>query len=137
MTRVALHQADMVTALMTDAVAVEVMVAMIRTVTVDLVAMIVVIVAMADVTVTTTLLVVSIVMQAAMTATAVVETTDVAAVADTLTAMTEVVIATVDGHPEMPLQLPPMATQLLAESLGSHTEVETTMRDTPVVAIDC
>jgi hypothetical protein len=47
-----------------------------------------------------------------------------------------VVIATVDAHPEMLLQLPHMVTQLLVESLGSHMEVETMMRDTPVVATD-
>jgi hypothetical protein len=48
--------------------------------------------------------------------------------ADTLIVMTVVVIATVDAHPEMLLQLPHMVTQLLVESLGSHMEVRSALR---------
>lgn len=83
----------------------------------------------------------------AMTATVVDVMTAVAAVADTLTAtivatavnvvVNVVEIAMVDAHPVMQLRQPPMVTQPLAEMLGSHTEVDTTMmRNTPIVAID-
>ena len=76
----------------------------------------------------------------AMTATVVDVMTAVAAVADTLTVTTAVnvvEIAMVDAHPVMQLRQPPMVTQPLAEMLGSHTEVDTTMmRNTPIVAID-
>jgi hypothetical protein len=137
MTRVALHQADMVTVSMIVVVVAEAMVAMIPTATVAPAEMIVAIVVTADVIVMTdTLLVELTVMPDVMIATAVAETSDVAVVEDTLIVMIEVVIATVDAHPEMLLQLPHMVTQLLVESLGSHMEVETMMRDTPVVAID-
>jgi hypothetical protein len=137
MTRVALHQADMVTVSMIVAVVVEAMVAMIPTATVAPAEMIVATVVTADVIATTdTLLVALTAMPDVMIATAVVETSDVAVVEDTLIVMIEAVIATVDAHPEMLLQLPHMVTQLLVESLGSHMEVETMMRDIPVVAID-
>jgi hypothetical protein len=141
MTRVALHQADMVTVSMIVVVVAEAMVAMIPTATVAPVEMIVVTVVTADViAMMDTLLVASTAMPDVMIATAAAETSDVAvavAVAeDILIVMSEVVIATVDAHPEMLLQLPHMVTQPLVESLGSHMEVETMMRDTPVVAID-
>jgi hypothetical protein len=137
MTRVALHQADMAIVSMIVVVAAEAMVAMILTATVAPAAMIVVTEATADVIATTdTLLVALTAMPDVTIATAAAETSDVVAVEDTLIVMREVVIATVDAHPEMLLQLPHMVTQLLVESLGSHMEVETMMRDTPVVATD-
>jgi hypothetical protein len=137
MTRVALHQADMAIVSMIVVVAAEAMVAMIPTATVAPAAMIVVTEATADVIATTdTLLVALTAMPDVTIATAAAETSDVVAVEDTLIVMREVVIATVDAHPEMLLQLPHMVTQLLVESLGSHMEVETMMRDTPVVATD-
>jgi len=113
---------------------------MILTATADLVAMIVATEVMAAVIVMmVTLPVESTAMpEAAMTAiVAVVVTTGVEAEVATQTAMTVVEIATVDAHLVMLLQQPPMATPLLAERLGSHMEVESTMkRDTPVVDID-
>jgi hypothetical protein len=137
MTRVALHLADMATVSMTVVVVAEAMVAMILTATVAPAEMIVVTEATADVIVMTdTLLVVLTAMPDVTIATAAAETSDVAVEEDTLTVMSEVVIATVDAHPEMLLPLPHMVTQLLVESLGSHMEVEMMMRDTPVVAID-
>lgn len=137
MTRVALHQADMVTASMIVVVVAEAMVAMIPTATVAPAEMIAETEATADVIVMTdTLLVALTAMLDEMIATAAVETSDVAVAVDTLIVMSEVEIATVDAHPEMLLQLPHMVTQLPVESLGSHMEVETMMRDTPVVAID-
>jgi hypothetical protein len=137
MTRVALHLADMATVSMIVVVVAEAMVAMILTAIVALAEMIVVTEATADVIVMTdTLLVVLTAMPDVTIATAAAETSDVAVEEDTLTVMSEVVIATVDAHPEMLLPLPHMVTQLLVESLGSHMEVETMMRDTPVVAID-
>lgn len=137
MTRVALHQADMVTVLMIVVVVAEAMVAMIPTATVAPAEMIVVTVATADVIVMTdTLLVALTAMPDVTIAIAAAETSDVAVAEDTLIVMSEVVIATVDAHPEMLLQLPHMVTRLLVENLGSHMEVETMMRDTPVVAID-
>jgi hypothetical protein len=137
MTRVALHLADMATVSMIVVVVAEAMVAMILTAIVAPAEMIVVTEATADVIVMTdTLLVVLTAMPDVTIATAAAETSDVAVEEDTLTVMSEVVIATVDAHPEMLLPLPHMVTQLLVESLGSHMEVETMMRDTPVVAID-
>jgi hypothetical protein len=137
MTRVALHQADMVTVSMIVVVVAEAMAAMIPIVTVAPAGMIVVTEATADVIVMTdTLLEVSTAMPDVTIAIAAAETSDVAVEADTLIVMTVVVIATVDAHPEMLLPLPHMVTQLLVESPGSHMEVETMMRDTPVVAID-
>jgi hypothetical protein len=137
MTREALHQADMVTVSMIVVVVAEAMVAMIPTAIVDPAEMIVVTVATADVIVMTdTLLVVLTAMPDVMIVTAAAETSDVAVVEDILIVMSGVVIATVDAHPEMLLQLPHMVTPLLVERLGSHMEVETMMRDTPVVAID-
>jgi hypothetical protein len=137
MTHVALHLADMATVSMIVVVVAEAMVAMILTATVAPAEMIVVTEATADVIVMTdTLLVVLTAMPDVTIATAAAETSDVAVEEDTLTVMSEVVIATVDAHLEMLLPLPHMVTQLLVESLGSHMEVETMMRDTPVVAID-
>jgi hypothetical protein len=138
MTRVALHQADMVTASMIVVVVEEAMVAMIPTATVAPAEMIVVTVVTADViAMTDTLLVALIAMPDVMIATAAAETSDVVVVEeDTLIVMIEAVIATVDAHPEMLVQLPHMVTKLLVESLGSQMEVETMMRDIPVVAID-
>jgi hypothetical protein len=136
MTPVALRQADMVTVSMIAAVAVEVMAVTTRTVIVDL-AMIVVTEATDGGTVMTdTPLAESIDMPDVMIAMAV-ETNAAVEVEDIRIAMTEVVIATVDAHLEMLLLLPPMVTKLLAESQGSHMEVETMMRDTPAEVIDC
>lgn len=132
------HLADMVTVSTIVVVAVEAMAEMIPTAIVDL-AMIVAIEATDGVIVMMdTLLVESIVtLEAAMIATAAAEVTiAVVEEVDTLIAMS-VVIATVDVHPEMSLQLPPMVIQLLAERAESHTEVETMKRDSPVVVIDC
>lgn len=137
MTRVALHRADMVTVSMIVVVVAEAMVAMIRTATVAPVEMIVATEDIADViAMMDMLLVVLTAMPDVTIATAAVETSDVAVEEDTLIVMSEVVIATVDAHPEMLLPLPHMVTQLLVENLGSHMEVETMMRDIPVVAID-
>ena len=137
MTRVALHQADMVTVSMIVVVVAEAMAAMIPTATVAPVEMIVVTVVTADVIAMTDMLLVALTVMPDVTiATAAAETSDVAVVEDTLIVMSEVVIATLDAHPEMLLQLPHMVTQLLVESLGSHMEVEMMMRDIPVVAID-
>lgn len=95
------------------------------------------------VTATTTLPVESIVTEVAATTATVDVMTAVAVVADTLTATTVATavtveeIAMVDAHPVMQPRQPPMVTQPLAEKLGSHTEVDTTMmRNTPIVAID-
>lgn len=95
------------------------------------------------VTATTTLPVESTVTEVAATTATVDVMTAVAAVADTLTATTVATavtveeIAMVDAHPVMQHHQPPMVTQPLAEKLGSHTEVDTTMmRNTPIVAID-
>ena len=137
MTRVALHLADMVIVSMIVVVEAEATVVMTLTAIVVLVEMIVVTEATADVIVMTdTLLVVLTAMPDVTIVTAAAEMRDVAVEEDTLIVMSAVVIATVDAHPEMLLQLPHMVTQLLVESLGSHMEVETMMRDIPVVAID-
>lgn len=136
---VALPLADTVTASMIGVVEAEVMAAMTLTAIAVLVVTIVVIGAMAAVIATTDTLIVALTaMLDVMTAiAAAAEMSDAAAVEeDTLIAMTELAIATVDAHPEMLLPLPPMVTQLLVEKLGSHTEVETMMRDIPVVVID-
>lgn len=133
-----LPQADMVTVSMIAAAAVEVTVVMILTAIVDPVVMIEATVATADVTAMMDMLLVGLTdMLDVMIAMAAEATSAVVVVEDTLIAMTEVVIATVDAHLEMLLQLPPMVTQLLVESQGSHMEVETMMTDIPVVAIDC
>lgn len=94
-------------------------------------------------TATTTLPVESTVTEVAATTATVDVMTAVAVVAVTLiattvaTAVNVVEIAMVDAHPVMQLRQPPMVTQPLAEKLGSHTEVDTTMmRNTPIVAID-
>jgi hypothetical protein len=146
MTLVAPHLADMVIDLMTVVVA-EVMAEMILTATVDLAMTGVEIEVTADAIATMDMLLVVLIAMPvdAMTAiAAVVEMIAVVVEVVTLIAMTvvvtvvetAVVTATVDAHPEMLLHLPPMVTQLLAERAGSHTEVETMMRDTPVVTID-
>jgi hypothetical protein len=137
MTHVAHHLTDMATVSMIVAVAAEATAEMILTATEDLVAMIVVTEAMADVIAMTDMVPVeSIVMLAVMTATAAVEEMSDAEVVEVTLIATSVVIATVDAHPEMLLQLPPMVTQHLVERVGSHTEVETMMIDSPVVVID-
>jgi len=89
-------------------------------------------------TATTTLPVEPTVTEVAATTATVDVMTAVAVVAVTLTATTVatavnvvenvVEIAMVDAHPVMQLRQPPMATQPLAEKLGSHTEVRSALR---------
>ena len=136
----ALHQEDGATAMMTVAAAASVTTLI---ATVDPAAMTVVTADMAAVTVTTTPHVESTAMVDAMTATdvevmtAVAEVADIQTVTIVATAQTVVEIAMVGAHPVMQHHQPPMVTQPLAEMLGSHTEVDTSMmRNTPIVAID-
>lgn len=69
----------------------------------------------------------------AMIGTVVEEMTGAEVVAMVAATVTIVEIAMVVVHREMHLQLPLMVIQLHAESLGSHTEVETIATETPVV----
>ena len=139
MTHAAHPQDAGATAMMTAVVAVS---ATTHTATVDPAVMTVVTVAMDAVTATTMLHAALTATVDAMTAMVVVMTAVVATVTAT-TAATVVTVeetaeetAMVDVRPAMPAHQPPMANLLHVEMPGSHTEVDTTMTEMPVVPIE-